>query len=151
MTERIVVIGAGPVGIRFAEELLPLVSEGRATVTVLGAETANPYNRVLLAELAVGEASADELTLATAAGLPGIDLRLGARALRIDRGAQLVELADGSDVGYDRLVLATGARSIVPTLDGLDTLGPDGTGLDTRLTAGVCVPVSYTHLRAHET
>jgi len=139
MTERIVVIGAGPVGIRFAEELLPLVSEGRATVTVLGAETANPYNRVLLAELAVGEASADELTLATAAGLPGIDLRLGARALRIDRGAQLVELADGSDVGYDRLVLATGARSIVPTLDGLDTLGPDGTGLDTRLTAGVCV------------
>ena len=130
MTERIVVIGAGPVGIRFAEELLPLVSEGRATVTVLGAETANPYNRVLLAELAVGEASADELTLATAAGLPGIDLRLGARALRIDRGAQLVELADGSDVGYDRLVLATGARSIVPTLDGLDTLGP----------------VSYTHL-----
>ena len=81
MTERIVVIGAGPVGIRFAEELLPLVSEGRATVTVLGAETANPYNRVLLAELAVGEASADELTLATAAGLPGIDLRLGARAL----------------------------------------------------------------------
>ena len=106
MTERIVVIGAGPVGIRFAEELLPLVSEGRATVTVLGAETANPYNRVLLAELAVGEASADELTLATAAGLPGIDLRLGARAVRIDRGAQLVELADGSDVGYDRLVLS---------------------------------------------
>jgi assimilatory nitrate reductase electron transfer subunit len=139
MTERIVVIGAGPVGIRFAEELLPLVSEGRATVTVLGAETANPYNRVLLAELAVGEASADELTLATAAGLPGIDLRLGARAVRIDRGAQLVELADGSDIGYDRLVLATGARSIVPTLDGLDTLGPDGTGLDTSLTAGVCV------------
>lgn len=139
MTERIVVIGAGPVGIRFAEELLPLVSEGRATVTVLGAETANPYNRVLLAELAVGEASADELTLATAAGLPGIDLRLGARAVRIDRGAQLVELADGSDIGYDRLVLATGARSIVPTLDGLDALGPDGTGLDTRLTAGVCV------------
>lgn len=139
MTERIVVIGAGPVGIRFAEELLPLVSEGRATVTVLGAEMANPYNRVLLAELAVGEASAGELTLATAAGLPGIDLRLGARAVRIDRGAQLVELADGSDVGYDRLVLATGARSIVPTLDGLDTLGPDSTGLDTSLTAGVCV------------
>ena len=48
MTERIVVIGAGPVGIRFAEELLPLVSEGRATVTVLGAETANPYNLSLI-------------------------------------------------------------------------------------------------------
>ena len=139
MTERIVVIGAGPVGIRFAEELLPLVSEGQATVTVLGAEAADPYNRVLLAELAVGETTADELILATSSSLPGIDLRLGARAVRIDRAARVVELADGSTVGYDRLVLATGARSIVPNLDGLDTLGPDGTGLDTSLTAGVCV------------
>ena len=139
MTERIVVVGAGPVGIRFAEELLPLVSEGRATVTVLGAETADPYNRVLIAELAVGAVSADELTLATAAGLPGIDLRLGTRAVRIDREAQLVELADGSPVHYDRLVLATGARPIIPTLEGLETLGSDATGLDTSLTAGVCV------------
>ncbi|WP_341955408.1 FAD-dependent oxidoreductase [Microbacterium sp. LWH13-1.2] len=139
MPERIVVIGAGPVGIRFAEELLPLVASGRATVAVLGAETAHPYNRVLIAELAVGEVSADELTLATAAGIPGIDLRLGARAVRIDREAQLVELADGSAVDYDRLVLATGARPIIPTLDGLETLGPDATGLDTSLTAGVCV------------
>ena len=139
MPERIVVIGAGPVGIRFAEELLPLVAEGRVTVTVLGAETVDPYNRVLIAELAVGEASAAELTLATASALPGVDLRLGARVVRIDRGSQSAELADGSVVGYDRLVFATGARSIIPTLDGLDLLGPDATGLDTRLTSGVCV------------
>jgi len=139
MPERIVVIGAGPVGIRFAEELLPLVAEGSATVTVLGAETADPYNRVLIAELAVGEAAADELTLATAASLPGMHLRLGVRVVRIDRDAQTVELADASTIGYDRLVFATGARSIVPALEGLETLGPDPTGLDTRLTAGVCV------------
>lgn len=139
MPERIVVIGAGPVGIRFAEELLPLVSGGQATVTVLGAETADPYNRVLIAELAVGEATAAELTLATASSLPGVDLRLGARVERIDRDAQRVLLADGSEVGYDRLVLATGARPLIPSLEGLETLGPDGTGLDTSLTAGVCV------------
>lgn len=139
MPERIVVVGAGPVGIRFAEELLPLVNSGRATVTVLGAETADPYNRVLLAELAVGEATAAELTLTTGAALAGIDLRLGARVDRIDRDARLVVLADGTVCEYDRLVLATGARSIVPSLDGLETRGPDGTGLDTRLTEGVCV------------
>ena len=50
MNERIVVVGAGPVGIRFAEELMPLVTRGLATVTVLGAETLDPYNRVLIAE-----------------------------------------------------------------------------------------------------
>lgn len=139
MTERIVVVGAGPVGVRFAEELLPLVAAGLATVTVLGAETVDPYNRVLLAEFAVGEASAAELTLATASTLPGIDLRLGTRVDRIVREAQVVVLGDGSTVAYDRVVLATGARPIVPALDGLDVLEPDGTGLDTRLTAGVCV------------
>ncbi|WP_407359881.1 FAD-dependent oxidoreductase [Microbacterium sp. LBN7] len=136
---RIVVVGAGPVGIRFAEELLPLVSAGRATVTVVGAETADPYNRVLIGEYAVGEVAASELTLTTAAGLPGIDLRLGARAERIDRDAQRVVLGDGSAVSYDRLVLATGARPIIPTLDGLHTVGPDDSGLDARLTTGVCV------------
>lgn len=139
MIERIVVVGAGPVGIRFAEELLPLVDTGRATVTVLGAETVDPYNRVLIAEYAVGEVAAEELTLTTPTALPGVDLRLGARVERIDRTTRSVQLADGQAVGYDRLVLATGARPIIPTLDGLHQLGPDGTGLDTRLTAGVCV------------
>nr|WP_201470959.1 FAD-dependent oxidoreductase [Microbacterium hydrocarbonoxydans] len=139
MPERIVVIGAGPVGIRFAEELLPLIAAHRVTVTVLGAETADPYNRVLLAEVAVGEATADEITLVTAESHPGIDLRRGARAERIDRDARTVVLADGSSVAYDRLVLATGARPIVPALDGLERLGPDGTGLDVQLTSGVCV------------
>lgn len=139
MTHRIVVVGAGPVGIRLAEELVPLVAAGRATVTVVGAETADPYNRVLIGEYAVGEVAAAELTLATAADLPGVDLRLGARVERIDRTAQQLVLADGEPLDYDRLVLATGARPIIPALDGLHTLGPDGTGLDTRLTAGVCV------------
>ncbi|KJQ55707.1 FAD-dependent oxidoreductase [Microbacterium sp. SA39] len=139
MTVRVVVVGAGPVGIRFAEELLPLVTSGRASVTVVGAETADPYNRVLIGEYAVGEVAASELTLATAETLPGVDLRLGARAERVDRAAQQVVLDDGSTVGYDRLVLATGARPIIPTLDGLHDLGPDETGLDTRLTSGVCV------------
>lgn len=139
MTARIVVVGAGPVGIRFAEELLPLVDDGRASVTVVGAETAEPYNRVLIGEYAVGEVAASELTLATAESLPGVDLRLGARAAAIDRAGQQVVLDDGSTVGYDRLVLATGARPIIPTLDGLHVLGPDETGLDTRLTAGVSV------------
>ncbi|WP_435747470.1 FAD-dependent oxidoreductase [Microbacterium sp. PMB16] len=139
MTLRIVVVGAGPVGIRFAEELLPLVAENRVAVTVVGAETADPYNRVLIGEYAVGEVAASELILVTAGGLPGVDLRQGARAERIDREAQQVVLDDGSSVGYDRLVLATGARPIIPTLDGLHALGPDATGLDTRLTTGVCV------------
>lgn len=141
MVERIVVLGAGPVGIRFAEELLPAVEAGRVNVTVVGAEATDPYNRVLIAEYAVGEIDADALALASTEELrgAGIDLRVGARAVRINRGASAVDLDDGSSLVYDRLVLATGARSVVPRLDGLEHLGEDSSGLDTELTAGVCV------------
>lgn len=141
MVERIVVLGAGPVGIRFAEELLPAVEAGTATVTVIGAEAVEPYNRVLIAEYAVGEIDADGLTLASADELraAGITLLLGRSATRINRDSSTVLLDDGSTLEYDRLVFATGARSIVPKLDGLEHLGLDKSGLDAQLTAGVCV------------
>lgn len=141
MVERIVVVGAGPVGIRFAEELLPGIERGLISVTVVGAEPTEPYNRVLVAEYAVGEIDADGLELASTDELrsAGVDLRLGARAERIDRHSAAVVLDDGSALEYDRLVLATGARSVVPRLDGLEELGVDSSGLDARLTSGVCV------------
>jgi len=38
------------------------------------------------------------------------ELRLGVTATAIDRHAKTIALSDGSGVGYDRLLLATGAR-----------------------------------------
>ena len=48
-----------------------------------------------------------------------IDLRLGARVLEIDREAREVVLVDGERLGYDRLVLATGAIPTLPPIRGL--------------------------------
>jgi assimilatory nitrate reductase electron transfer subunit len=48
MPERVVLVGFGPVGARFAEELLPLVRSGAAALTVVGAEHDDAYNRVLV-------------------------------------------------------------------------------------------------------
>jgi 3-phenylpropionate/trans-cinnamate dioxygenase ferredoxin reductase subunit len=41
----------------------------------------------------------------------GVELRLGARATSIDTAAHVVALADGDDLRYDTLVLATGMRA----------------------------------------
>ncbi|NEM90687.1 FAD-dependent oxidoreductase [Galbitalea soli] len=119
---RIVLIGYGPVGARFVEEVLPLVREGRARLTVVGAEEHEPYNRVLLAEYAVGRADRERLELgdAEAAREAGVVIRLGQRVQGIDRTRQLVRLGDGTTVPYDRLVFATGARANIPTLAGLE-------------------------------
>ncbi|MEB0222535.1 hypothetical protein, partial [Pseudomonas sp. AB12(2023)] len=58
---RIVLVGYGPVGARLVEELLPGVRAGLATLTVVGAESADAYNRVLIADYAVGRSDRDTL------------------------------------------------------------------------------------------
>ena len=79
--ERIVLVGYGPVGSRFVEELLPLVRQGVATLTVVGAESADAYNWVLIAEYAVGNAdrASLEITDTVTARDAGVHLRLRAR------------------------------------------------------------------------
>ncbi|GAA1729879.1 FAD-dependent oxidoreductase [Microbacterium paludicola] len=138
---RVVLIGFGPVGVRYAEELLPEIASGRIRLTVLGAEADDPYNRVLVAEYATGELEREDLAIADPAELraAGADVLTGVRATAIDRDAHEVVLGDGRRVPYDRVVLATGARATVPPLDGLEHVGPDASGLDDALTEGVCV------------
>jgi assimilatory nitrate reductase electron transfer subunit len=120
--ERIVVVGFGPVAARLVEHLEPLVAEGLAAVTVIGEEQHAAYNRVLVADVAVGRAQESAIRLADAASLAaqGIDVRLHARVARVDRPFRRVLLDDGQAVEYDRLVLATGSRPILPRLEGLD-------------------------------
>ncbi|CAN5355248.1 FAD-dependent oxidoreductase [soil metagenome] len=119
---RIVLIGYGPVGARFVEGLLPSVQAGVAEVTVVGAEAHDAYNRVLLADYAIGRASRERLDITdtAAARAAGVQFQLGAAVVGIDRGRQAVRLDSGVLVLYDRLVFATGARANVPTLDGLE-------------------------------
>jgi NADH oxidase (H2O2-forming) len=53
---------------------------------------------------------------------PGIKL-VNVRAEKINRRQKTVTTADGKDYSYDKLVLATGAKSTVPTISGTDLPG----------------------------
>ncbi|WP_285114358.1 FAD-dependent oxidoreductase [Leifsonia sp. fls2-241-R2A-40a] len=118
---RIVLVGYGPVGARFVEEMLPSIEAGQTSLVVVGAEDEDAYNRVLVAEYAVGAARRDRLNVTDtpAARTAGADIRLGDTAVAIDRVRQRVLTSSGAELPYDRLVLATGARANIPTLDGL--------------------------------
>ncbi|MET0955566.1 MAG: FAD-dependent oxidoreductase, partial [Cryobacterium sp.] len=137
--ERIVVVGYGPVGARFVDEILPLVEAGLAVLTVVGAEAVHAYNRVLLADYAVGRTDRDtlDLTDGSRALAAGARILTGTTVTSVNRTTRTVTLSDNTTLPYDRLVLATGARANVPTLDGVRRVrrnlmkpGPDAATLD---------------------
>jgi NADPH-dependent 2,4-dienoyl-CoA reductase/sulfur reductase-like enzyme len=106
-----VIIGAGHAGGRAAEAMRQAGFTGE--IVLLGEEAHVPHERPPLSkELLTGEEGAETTFLNPPAYYAEnkIDLRLGTRAEAIDRDAQAVVLADGGRVGYDKLLIATGAR-----------------------------------------
>ncbi|WP_259606575.1 MULTISPECIES: molybdopterin dinucleotide binding domain-containing protein [Microbacterium] len=105
---RVVLVGFGPVGARFAEELLPAARDGRVDLTIVGAESHDPYNRIMIAEYAAGQIDRQALTTAVAEDFAaaGASVLTGRRVVRIDRPRSAVELDDGERVAFDRLVRA---------------------------------------------
>jgi NADPH-dependent 2,4-dienoyl-CoA reductase/sulfur reductase-like enzyme len=115
----VVVVGASLAGLRAAEALR---RDGHAgTITIVGAEAHAPYDRPPLSKrVLTGRLEPDDVALRVDAGLD-IVWRLGQPARRIDLPRGAVVLADGEEVGFDGLVLATGAHArALPTLGALD-------------------------------
>lgn len=119
---RVVVVGAGMVAHRFVESLLSR-TDGDLRVTVIGEEKRLPYDRVGLTSYFSG-ATADELTLDR--GMlddPRVSVITGDAVVAIDRRSRQVRTASGVEVGYDRLVLATGSYAARLAVDGFDHPG----------------------------
>jgi len=126
-----VIVGGGMAAVRLAERL---VAEGVSDLTVVGDEPHAPYNRILLSAVLEGTHRPEAITLRRRNWFAahGVDLRLGTRVVDLHRDRRVIELADGGEVAYDRLVLATGAVPSLPPIRGL--VGADGT-LDPRVHA----------------
>jgi nitrite reductase (NADH) large subunit len=109
--QRLVVVGAGMAAARLARELRGRCPD-RWRVTLVGAEPQAPYDRIQLSAVLAGERQRGRLALLDADELAGVELRLGTAAVAIDRADQVLDLADGSRLPYDRLVIATGSTPV---------------------------------------
>lgn len=110
---RIVVVGHGMVGHRLCVELRKRLSAERAEIVVIGGEARPAYDRVHLSRVLRGE-DPEVLQLATSSWYEGeeISIRTGDPVVRIDRAKRAVHTASGHEVGYDHLVLCTGASAL---------------------------------------
>jgi len=120
---RVVVVGAGVAGVTVVEELRRALPD--AELTLIGDEPYAFYNRMAITRLVSESVSIDSLYLNRRdwAESRRVDYRRGVPAALFDRASREVSLADGRRVAYDRLVVATGARPIVPPFDGFETDG----------------------------
>ena len=110
MTDRIVIVGAGLAGLRAAEELRRATFEG--PIVLVGNEKHLPYDRPPLSkEVVRGEREDTTLKPQEFFDEKQIELRLGAEAVGVDTAAKKLRLADGSDIEYGQLVIATGLAS----------------------------------------
>jgi 3-phenylpropionate/trans-cinnamate dioxygenase ferredoxin reductase component len=119
-----VVIGASVAGGKAVETLRAEGFAGR--IVLVGEETERPYERPPLSKgvlLGNDEPSVVYLHEQGWYDEQKIELKLGVRAERIDPAGHQVTLSDGSVVGYDKLLLATGSSVRRLTIPGGDLAG----------------------------
>ncbi|CAA7621463.1 Nitrite reductase (NAD(P)H) [Magnetospirillum sp. LM-5] len=121
---RLVVIGNGMAGMRTVEELLA-IAPVRYDITVFGAEPHPNYNRIMLSSVLAGEKGVDDIVINPRQWYADnqITLHTGDPVVSIDRAAKTVTAASGLVVAYDKLLIATGSKPLMPPLPGLDLPG----------------------------
>jgi nitrite reductase (NADH) large subunit len=122
--EHLVVIGNGMAGCRAVEEILAR-DPHRFKVTIFGAEPHVNYNRIMLSPVLAGEKTFDEIVINDRSWYAdhGIDLIVSDPVTAIDRAARTVTARSGKQVGYDRLLIATGSDPFIIPVPGHDLPG----------------------------
>ncbi|WP_181311746.1 NAD(P)/FAD-dependent oxidoreductase [Nocardioides campestrisoli] len=109
----VVIVGAGLSGLRTAERLRRLGHAG--PITMVGEELHPAYDRPPLSKSLLLQEETPlappSLRAAEKYAELDLDLRLGVRASALDPTERVVSLQDGTKVGYDQLVIATGSRA----------------------------------------
>ncbi|MGK7910565.1 MAG: nitrite reductase large subunit NirB [Synechococcus sp.] len=122
--QTLIVVGNGMVGHRFLELMVEKGGCDRWNLITFCEEPRVAYDRVHLSEYFVDKSSADLALVKPGFHQEnGIQIYVGDRVTEIDRQRQLVRSANGVEIAYDHLVLATGSYPFVPPIQGNDVTG----------------------------
>jgi nitrite reductase (NADH) large subunit len=122
--KNLVVVGNGMVGHKFLELMVQKDVSSAWNLVTFCEEPRVAYDRVNLSGYFSGKTAAD-LTLVE----PGyyqehnIEIHIGDRVTAIDRDHKTVTSANGIEISYDKLILATGSYPFVPPIQGHDSPG----------------------------
>ena len=122
--EKFVIIGASAAGITAADEIRKL--DQNAAITMISKEEVKGYYRPRLSEmLSNDKISAEQITFKNDQWYADrkINLLLNQTVRGIDPVTKQVNLEDGTDIPYTKLIIASGAEVFVPPFSGRDKEG----------------------------
>ncbi|HEX5404342.1 MAG TPA: FAD-dependent oxidoreductase [Pseudonocardiaceae bacterium] len=120
-SDTFVIVGAGLAGAKAAEALREQGFDGR--VVLVGAEVHLPYERPPLSkDYLAGNAERSSFEVHDEAWYTdhAIELRLGVEVLGLDTAAHELQLSDGTELSYTKLLLATGSSARKLPVPGAD-------------------------------
>jgi len=118
-----VILGAGPAGVIAAETIRKHAPAD--TITLVGDEAEPPYSRMAIPYLLIGNIKESGTYLRKSLTHYN-DFRIdqvGGHATAVDVKARTVTLDNGSELAFDRLLIATGSHPVRPPISGMDLPG----------------------------
>lgn len=114
------IVGAGIAGIAAAEAIREVDSVHE--IFLINGEGVPPYCRPLIIEVLTGKRAPDAITLRDEEWYKAhrISVFSGYRAIQIEPEKKLIRLTSGQSVQFEKLLVATGSKPLVPSIPGLD-------------------------------
>jgi nitrite reductase (NADH) large subunit len=122
--ERLIVIGNGMAGVNTVENILKL-SPNAYKITIFGSEPYPNYNRIQLSYVLDKSKAVEDIILNGWDWYRDndIDLHTGTTVTKIDIHGKKVAADNGTEVEYDKLILATGSKPFMLPVPGVDKQG----------------------------
>ena len=117
---RYVIVGNGPAAVSAVEAIRQYDGEGK--IILFSKEDEFTYSRPLISYLLLGATDGTRMRYKPDGFYEDmkVDYRQGVAVTAIDKDDKTVTASDGSVVGYDKLLLATGGKPFIPPMEGLD-------------------------------
>ena len=121
MKQKLIIVGAGMVGVRLIENLLKVAPE-RYEIQVFNKEPAAGYNRIMLSPVLAGEKKLADIITHDEAWFEErkVQLFIDTEIVSVDQKKQSVVTSKGKEFLFDKLIIATGSAPFILPIKGHD-------------------------------